>query len=248
MIKKIPRLLRWSPLLVPVVGVGLIIGSMIFTGIITSLNITQGLPRKTPVRSGGLPFLMYRTGPAASISAFLNIEVGAFDLPSRTLSIHLNLHLQDETVRQLRIATSNRSAPVPLTSVPRRLWSQVPVEIYLGPCSFTLPQPQTCIGSPVTAPLGQLIGPGGTPTNSGVSANVSLSVYGSPVRYPSDYYGVETTPAAVLENPVFLDTNGGKYSANKYYLPLVAFVYLSTSTGSLTNYTVTAVGEAATRG
>jgi hypothetical protein len=246
-IKKIRRLLPWLPLLVPVVGVGLITWNMVFTGITTSLNATKGLSGKTPVRSGGLPFILAPTGPAGSISPLLNIEVGSFDLPSRMLSIHLNLELQGETVRQLRIAASTRSTPVPLTSVPRRLWSQVPVEIYLGPCFLSLPQPRTCIGSPVTVPLGQLIGPGGTATNSGVSANVSLPVYGSSVRYPSDYYVVRTTPAVILESPVSLDTNGGKYSANKYYLPLAVLVSWGVSIGGLTNYTVTAVGEAATR-
>lgn len=246
---KLRRSLPWLPLLVPVVGAGLIIWNMVFTGLTKPLGATWPHLDSKPVQSGALPWRVNTRGAAESIAPTLTINVGSLDLPSHMLPLNLNLVLRDATVTHLRITTGTRPKPVPLTAVPRRLWSQVPVKIYIGPCLSPLPRPdvQDCLGPVATVRLGQLIGPVGVAISSGASVTspVSVALLGSPVRYPSDFYVVHTAPEVVLESPVFLDTGGGKYSASEYYLP--SDVVVSGGTGGLRNFAVTIVDEAVTQ-
>jgi hypothetical protein len=254
--RTIKRLLPWSPLIVPCIGISLILTVMISMLTASGVSPTWPYSGSAPPISGGLPFLMSPTNSgtalreiyrARSALPILYIETSSIDIPSRTISLNLSLSLSTSTIAHLRMAVSNQSKSVPLTTVPRRSWAQFQVEITLGPCLPYLSSPDC--GTTVTVSLGRLISPDGTPADDAVSIPVStvVPVDGSPARYPADSYIARITPSIIFDNPVSLDAAAARKSNGKCYVPPVVFISTSPGSSIPDNYSVTVIAESATK-
>jgi hypothetical protein len=155
----------------------------------------------------------------------LTLEIVSLDLTSRTVSLRLWLNLSNDIVARLRILKlpghkivgTIRHSTVPLRRVPRVAWARVPVGIDLTHCRASLSSPQTCGVPNVTVPLGRLVSHSGRSRSRGVVVSVSLPFDGSPNRFPSDSYVINTSPQVVLPDAVIL-------GLREYLMPMTIWV------------------------
>jgi hypothetical protein len=106
----------------------------------------------------------------------------------------------------------------PLGTVPYHVWAHLPVGIALVNCFGFFRTIETCREPNATVPLGDLVGPAGNGTyakaGSSVKAPVTVPLFGSPERFPSDGYAFYQIPDITLPSGVLLATPAANGSEN----------------------------------
>jgi hypothetical protein len=167
------------------------------------------------------------------------MEVTSLDVANQTVSVRLILGFSDSLVRHLRFDHRSNRALVPLAKVPRDMWAQMRVNIYLAECIKPIFMNLQSCGIPVTIPLGTLVETGGHRASSSGSAvrETTLPVMGWPSRFPSDVYQLTIQPEVVLPPHIDLDTSAAGGLA---YYPVAPTETLLFGDSGLGGHTLTA--------
>jgi len=177
----------------------------------TGMSLTPGSSGWTaPNPVGGASF------PGVA-PASLSVEIGSLDVATETMPARVSLAFTESLVSHLRWKIPARQALVPLAAVPYHVWAQLPVGIWLTMCVDSSAALGPCGTPTATISLGQLITDGGRAApvlGASVQAPVTISVSGSPTRFPSDEYVLGSDPRLILPNGVVLATPAAGGSVN----------------------------------
>ena len=157
-----------------------------------------GSTTKKPVGGASLPGV----APAS-----LGLEIGPIDVAAETIPARVDLSFPESLVSHLRWKAARDRAPVPLAAVPYHAWAQLPVGIWLTMCVDSSATLGLCGTPTATISLGQLLRDGGKP--AAVPTPVILPISGTPNRYPSDVYVLDSYPQLTLPSGIVLATAAG---------------------------------------